>query len=190
MLTRWIEAKPTNFQQQSTDSCFHQTSWITHWNTSQGSYHLHHCYIAQQLELQLTLICSSKPLFQLSSLEEELLPKKKANSPKHSKYRTLWLKLHFQWVKNLVSQHTTMSTTYQHRTIWSRMEFFLMPSYLFLSLSEEGLLSFYIAKIKEKGEGETCSQPGAELLRAPPPLGRASGEARWGWSGPSVQSGP
>lgn len=57
------------------------------------------------------------------------------------------------------------------------MEFFLMPSYLFLSLSEEGLLSFYIAKSKEKGEGETCSQPGAELLRAPPPLGRASGEA-------------
>lgn len=57
------------------------------------------------------------------------------------------------------------------------MEFFLMPSYLFLSLSEEGLLSFYIAKIKEKGEGETCPWPRAELLRAPPPLGRASGEA-------------
>lgn len=64
-----------------------------------------------------------------------------------------------------------MATTYQHRTISSRMEFFFVSPYLFLSLSEEGLLSFYVAELLNCKRKEN-QQPGRgpELfLRAPPP---------------------
>lgn len=72
-----------------------------------------------------------------------------------------------------------MATTYQHRTISSRMEFFFMFHYLFLSLSEEGLVSFYVAELLNSKRKEK-EQPGhgAELfLRAPLTLGRVGLEA-------------
>lgn len=76
MFSRWIEAKSANSQQQqrflfSPDLLNHQPRFL--------SSALALIFIAQQLQLQLTLICSSKLPFQLSSLEEELPPNKNKN---------------------------------------------------------------------------------------------------------------
>lgn len=69
--------------------------------------------------------------------------------------------------------------------IWSRMEFFFVSHYLFLSLSKEELLSFSVAALlnsqrKEK-EKPDCG-PELSFWRFPPTLGRWG--PSWGWAGP------
>lgn len=78
MLTRWIDAKISKLPAAEHRFLF-SPGLLNHTLNHQPRFLppalvLH--FTAQQLELQLTLICSSKLPFQLSSLEEELLLKK------------------------------------------------------------------------------------------------------------------
>lgn len=136
-------------------------------------------FIAQQLQLKLTLICSSKLPFQLSSLEEELLQKKtktNKNIANMGHYDSSCISNESKIYYHSTPQWQQLN---QHRTIWSRMEFFFMYHYIFLSIFEEGQLSFYVAALlnsKRKEKERPGCGPELSCWGLPLPLARSSHE--------------